>query len=157
MVSMKAPQFEAEMLRWALQHVPAIGKEVHAGVTEAVYNGIVMKTPVLSGRARGNWYPSVGSPSDRVGEHVAGVSVTGEAVTAEEKGRAKAVTDKLEGLDLGVQSAYITNNLDYILRLEDGYSPKAPPNAMVQQTIINTLDGLKVDITPKGVKVRTSP
>jgi len=149
--NMTAPQFEAEMRRWMFRNVPAIGRAVHSKVTEAVYEGVVMRTPVLTGRARGNWYPTTSAPSERVGEHVFGGSVTGEPVTGEEKSRIKAVTDKLEALPLGETTAFVTNNLDYIQRLEDGHSPKAPPNAMVQGTIINTLDGLKIDLVPKGV------
>ena len=69
----------------------------------------------------------------------------------EEKARIKAVTSKLDALPLGSEKVYIANNLDYILKLENGSSPKSPPNMMVQGTIINTLDGLKVTIRPKGV------
>jgi hypothetical protein len=149
---MNHEQFEREMRRWANQNVPLIGKKIHAAVTEAVYQGIVQKTPVLTGRARGNWFPTNGAPSAQVGEDVAGVSVTGQPMTSEEKGRVRAVTSKLEALPLGAERTFITNNLDYILKLEEGSSPKAPPNAMVQQTIINTLDGLKVDIVLKGIR-----
>jgi hypothetical protein len=143
-------QFEAEMRRWAVEHVPEIGKEVHKAVTRAVYEGIVQKTPVLTGRARHNWFPTNGTPSDSAVEETAGVSRTGEPVTAQEKARIATVLKKLEGLPLGAESTYVTNNLSYIQKLEDGHSPKAPPGAMVQQTIINTLDGLQISIVPKG-------
>ncbi len=146
-------QFEAEMIRWATKNIPLIGKKVHAAVTEAVYLGIVQKTPVLTARARGNWIPSLGAPSEEHGEHLnAGVSLTGVPPTSTERGYGKAIKQKLEALPLGSQTAYVTNNLDYISRLENGYSPKAPPGAMVQQTIINTLDGLKVEVVLKGVR-----
>jgi hypothetical protein len=142
--------FEAHMRKWGHVYVPKIGKQIHAQVAEFIYNGIVQKTPVLTGRARHNWFPSNGSPSDSVVEETANVSQTGQPVTAEEKARIKTVTSKLNALPLGAEKVYITNNLDYISKLEDGYSPKAPPNAMVQGTIINTLDGLKVTIKLRG-------
>lgn len=148
-VNMTEKQFNAEMRRWANQHVPEIGKFVHQKVTDFVYEGIVQKTPVLTGRARNNWFPTVGAPTQTTTKQVASVSITGAPMTGEEKTRIGAVTQKLDALPLGQSSAYITNNLDYIGRLEDGYSPKAPPNAMVQRTIINTLDELKVTISPK--------
>ena len=151
MKALRPQQFNAEMQRWANQHVPAIGKEIHRAVSEHIYMGIVQKTPVLTGRARGNWYPSNGAPSQQVGEHLAGVSVTGTPMTAEERGSIRAVTSKLKALPLGAEKIYIANNLDYILKLENGTSPKSPPNAMVQQTIINTLDGLKVDIRATSI------
>ena len=114
----------------------------------------MQKTPVLTARARGNWIATLGSPSSEVGNHLnAGVSLTGVPPTSVEKGMGKAIKQKLEGLPLGSSTAYIANNLDYIGLLEDGsISKKSAPNAMVQQTIINTLDGLKVEVVLKSVR-----
>lgn len=147
-VSYKPARFRREMMEWANRRVPTIGKQVHAQVAEFIYKGIVEKTPVLTGRARYNWFPTTGSPSDQAVENYAAVSQTGAPMTAEEKSRIKAVTARLDALPLGGEKVFITNNQPYIQRLEDGYSPKSPPAAMVQGTIINTLDGLKVTITP---------
>ena len=145
-VNLTAPLFEAEMRRWALKNVPLIGKAAHSAVTTAVYQGIVQKTPVLTGRARNNWFPTNGVPSPEAVEETAGVSRTGEPMTAQETARINIVTRKLKGLPLGSQEVFITNNLDYIQGLEDGKSLKSPPNGMVQNTIINTLDALQIDI-----------
>jgi hypothetical protein len=144
-------QFEAEMNRWANKHVPLIGKAAHSAVTTAMYKGIVQRTPVLTGRARHNWFPTNGAPSSSAVEDTAGVSLTGQPMTAEEVGRINTVTQKLKGLPLGQEKVFITNNQPYIQGLEDGKSPKSPPAAMVQGTIINTLDGLQVDIGVIGV------
>lgn len=139
-------QFHREMLKWANRNIPLIGKAVHSAVSNAVYRGIVQKTPVLTGRARNNWFPSLGAPIGITTTDTAGVSLTGERATAEELSRINSVTRKLKALPLGRTDVFIANNLPYIEGLEMGRSPKAPPNAMVQNTIINTLDGLKVDI-----------
>jgi hypothetical protein len=144
--NMNHAQFQAEMTKWALRNVPLIGKAVHAAVVQATYQGIVTKTPVLTGRARNNWFPTNGTPSSEAVEETAGVSVTGQPMTSEERGRINTVTRKLKGLPLGQEEVFITNNQPYIQGLEDGRSPKSPPAAMVQGTIINTLDGLKIDI-----------
>ncbi len=141
--------FIREMRRWAIVNVPLIGQLVHAKVTEAVYEGIVQRTPVLTGLARGHWVPSLGAPSEYRGEEVFGGSVTGEPVTSKEKARIKGVTEKLEGVPLGSSKSFITNNLDYIQPLEDGTSPKSLPAAMVEGTIINVLDGLQINIVGK--------
>ena len=145
-------QFEAEMREWGRKNVPLIGKAVHSQVSQAVYKGIVQKTPVLTGRARFNWFPTLGAPSDTAVNETANVSVTGQPQTPEEISRINAVVQKLKVLPLGEQKVYITNNQPYIQGLEDGtISQKTPPNAMVQGTIINTLDGLKVTIKNIGV------
>jgi len=139
-------QFQLEMTKWAVRNVPLIGKAVHSAVTTAMYRGIVQKTPVLTGRARHNWFPTLGSPSSSAVEETAGVSQTGQPMTTEEVARINTVTRKLKALPLGKSEVFITNNQPYIQGLEDGKSPKSPPNAMVQSTIINTLDGLQIDI-----------
>ena len=146
-VNLTPKQFEAEMNRWADRHVPNIGKRIHALVAEKIYKGIVEKTPVLTGRARFNWFPTNGTPSPLAVEETANVSQTGAPQTAEERSRIRAVTSKLKALPLGQEPVFITNNQPYIQGLEDGtISRKVAPNAMVQGTIINTLDGLQVDI-----------
>lgn len=150
MKSLWPRQFEAHMRKWGREYMPDIGKQVHKQVAEFIYKGIVERTPVLTGRARFNWFPTTGAPSSQAVEETANVSVTGTPMQPEETARIKAVTSKLDALPLGAEKVYITNNLDYILKLEMGSSPKSPPNAMVQGTIINTLDGLKVTIKPKG-------
>ena len=153
LIPMKALQFERQMNFWARINLPLIGRKLHAAVTENVYIGITQKTPVLTARARGNWIPSIGSSSELMGDHLnAGVSITGAPSTGLELARARAIKHKLEALPLGQAKSYITNNQPYIKKLEDGtISKKSPPNAMVQGTIINTLDGLKVSVVLKDV------
>ncbi len=147
--AMRLEVFKREMFRWANLHIPAIGRAVHVAVNEAIYKGIVMRTPVLTGRARGNWDATIGAPSEEFGERVFGGSVTGEPVTAAEKSEIDGITSQLEALPLGSQVSYITNNLNYIIPLEKGSSPKATAKAMVERTIISTLDGLQINIAPK--------
>lgn len=77
---------------------------------------IVQRTPVLTGRARGNWITSIGG------------RVTG---TMERFG-AQASIDEAQQVAASYltredwPSIFIQNNLPYIDRLEDGYSGQAP-------------------------------
>lgn len=135
--NMTPKQFEAETIRWSMKHVPKLGKALHKAVTKHIYEGILLKTPVLTGRARGNWFPSVGAPTEQVGERRFGGTQTGEPVTAAEKSMVKTVTEKLEALPLGETTAYVTNNLDYITRLEQGYSKTKAPAGMVHITLMS--------------------
>lgn len=76
---------------------------------------VVQTTPVDTGRARGNYFVSVGAPSDQVDENSLGVSVSlarGEAVVS--------------GWDIGDGSIFIVNNLSYITFLDQGSSAQAP-------------------------------
>jgi hypothetical protein len=150
--NMTPAQFNAEMTKWALVNIPKIGKFVHEAVSVTIYEGIVTKTPVLTGRARHNWFPTLGAPSPVSVEETSAASLTGQRMTSEERSRINAVTRKLKGVPLGSEKVFITNNQPYIQQLEDGtISRKSPPAAMVEGTIINTLDGLKVDIVLKGI------
>lgn len=88
-----------------------------------MFSKIVLKSPVDTGRFRGNWQVSVGAPAmgtlnttDKSGGTAIG-RITGAATT----------------LGLG-QTIYLTNNLPYAVRLEYGHSKQAPAG-MVRTTI----------------------
>lgn len=77
---------------------------------------IVLGTPVDTGRARGNWFPTVGTPSGRV-----------DLKAADKSGAAAigAAQGVVAGAKLG-DVIWFTNNLPYILPLENGHSGQAP-------------------------------
>lgn len=77
---------------------------------------IVLGTPVDTGRARGNWFPSLNSPSTAVD-----LSATDKS-GAVAQGRLSGV---IAGAKLG-DTIWQTNNLPYILPLENGHSGQAP-------------------------------
>jgi len=77
---------------------------------------IVLGTPVDTGRARGNWFPSLNSPSSAVD-----MSATDKS-GAVAQGRLSGV---IAGAKLG-DTIWQTNNLPYILPLENGHSGQAP-------------------------------
>ncbi len=85
--------------------------------------GVVEETPVLTGRARGNWQVSLGSPIESALEIM---DQNGEIT----KAKGNAIIEKMK--PFGV--VYITNNLPYIEFLEEGTSDKAP-DGMVAITL----------------------
>jgi hypothetical protein len=90
----------------------APGKWQHALTLEATKR-IVLRTPVKTGRARGNWQVTSGSPA--VGE-LDRLDPGGTAATEE-----AAVLDIKYG-----DASYVVNNLPYIDALEHGSSTQAP-------------------------------
>ena len=82
---------------------------------------IIKESPVDTGRFRGNWQASIGSPvlstTSRLDRTGAG-SINDAAVT-------------LQGLKLG-QTFYLTNNLPYARRLEYGSHSKQAPNGFLR-------------------------
>lgn len=89
--------------------------------------GIVQKSPVDTGRFRGNWIVSTGSPDLRT-----------KAQT--DKSGSASITNganKISSFDFKKQSTiYIQNNLPYANRLENGWSKQAP-KGMVSITVNN--------------------
>lgn len=89
-------------------------------ITFDMHGDIMRRTPVDTGRARSNWFATVGSPSAEVDVHGSGKK--GEVIP-------QPPAPRLE-ID-GTQDTYIINNLPYIKALDEGHSKQAP-NGMVK-------------------------
>lgn len=84
------------------------------GVAEAVVDSVANSTPQLTGQAAGNWKTTVGSPSSAwdQGPNSPSTSLADAAA---------ALSTLREG-----QVIYISNNVPYIVDLNQGSSAKAP-------------------------------
>lgn len=113
-----------EVRESATKDVISLAFNIHAGLVENPPEG----TPVDTGWASANWWPSVGSPatanSGRADEG---------AVSSRESQRAAGVMELLS-YKLGQGVIYITNNTHYIDRLNSGWS-KQSPAGFVDRTI----------------------
>lgn len=79
-------------------------------------NGVVDRTPVDTGRARGNWQMSVGEPSSSVLDRT---DIGGDSV----KRDGESVIDNVPPFDV----LWLTNNLEYIAVLEHGLFVPSDP------------------------------
>jgi hypothetical protein len=84
-------------------------------LTFELLSRVVLKTPVDTGRARGNFQVTIGSPAE----------TTLEAL---DRGGGATISAGLTGLAAltALVPVWITNNLPYIERLENGWSKQAP-------------------------------
>lgn len=80
---------------------------------------LVVSTPVDTGAARSNWIPSLGFPSDSIVSPRGIADAIGEARTVQ-------ATYEREDPDQAARPIYITNNLKYVPRLNQGWSRQAP-------------------------------
>lgn len=107
------------------------GKEADKVVREVclnLVNDIVLNTPVDTGRAKANWFTSIGSPSSATIEFDSG-KLPAESLAI---GRAMPDIAKATG-----SIFWISNNLPYIYRLEyEGWSKQAE-RGMVRIAIDN--------------------
>jgi len=109
-------------------------KNTSATASEAalrVLSVVVPATPVDTGRARGNWQTSIGSP---IYNETTRVDKSGRAEIAAAAGRLRA---KPPGATI-----YITNNVPYIGRLNDGYSAQAPAG-FIERAIQTAIAGIR--------------
>lgn len=107
------------------------GRQVEEGVNRVVRTtaliadqNLVLSTPVDTGRARSNWQVSIGSPIESEREPFApgelGSTAGPNAQAAIAQGEQVINRRQPE------ETIFITNNLPYIQRLNDGYSAQAP-------------------------------
>lgn len=107
------------MKKWAKKQGQKIN-DTRNSVAIQMYNSVVEKTPIDTGRARGNWHCSKGSPLSAVSER------TADSPLSEEVAKISSTS--------GDDTIYIQNNLPYINRLENGWSGQAP-QGMVRLTV----------------------
>ena len=75
-------------------------------------------TPVITGRAKANWFPTVGKPSSEIDYEATNKAPLGSA------GGGKTFPAQIPNFPV----LWITNNLPYINELNDGSSTQAPKN-----------------------------
>jgi hypothetical protein len=109
------PQFRLDIEDFIRRQVPEIAAAVQAKVVLQGLVGVVRKSPVDTGRFRGNWQVTQGEPA--VGE-TGREDPTGESTIAAGSASAASLTP--------YSVAWITNNVPYAQRLEEGWSQQAP-------------------------------
>jgi hypothetical protein len=113
--------------------------EVTANLMEPADEG---GTPVDTGWARANWIPSVGTATEQTDGTPQSVS-TG----AQQIGIAQVAAYR------GAQPVFVSNNVPYIMTLNDGSSKQAPAGfvelavAKAEQTMQQLHSGQRIDIT----------
>lgn len=121
---MSAKQFAIDLDQWFKDEVEEKIVLVAQKIGMEVLRRVVMKSPVDTGRFRGNWSVAIGSPDGSVKE------------TSDKPGQATITAGSavITGLS-EAQAIYITNNLPYALRIENGWSERQAPAGVVAVTI----------------------
>lgn len=99
-----------------------------------IVGDLAFKTPVDTSQALSNWIVTLETPSsDKIKPHFPGEGGSSQKSSAGETiNQARAVlTKKKPG-----QKIYITNNLPYIRRLNDGYSKQTPAGFVERAVLI---------------------
>ncbi|QEG09336.1 tail completion or Neck1 protein [Xanthomonas phage vB_Xar_IVIA-DoCa1] len=100
----------------------------------AIVGDLAYKTPVDTSQALSNWRVTLDSPATgTIAPHYPGIQGSSQRASAAETiNAAKSVlANKKPG-----QAIFITNNLPYIKRLNDGYSAQAPAGFVERAVLI---------------------
>lgn len=129
-------------LRNAAKNVRQNGSVVVRKVALAIDQALVMSTPVDTGRARANWQVDQLEPSKTTIEF----GTSSKEVDVVARGAAagdfaiKAAIAKTRGFNGSV--LYITNNLPYIIPLNNGHSQQAPLG-FIEAAILNGIRAVR--------------
>ena len=97
-----------------------------------LFSNIIYKSPVLTGRFLANWNCSIGSPD----------LSTSQAIDPSGSGAISKATSTVVSYTLNGQSVFLTNNLPYADRLENGWSKQAP-NGMVRLSMMEIQNSVR--------------
>lgn len=124
----------AETLEAKAKAIDDAASQTAVDTALAIVGDLAYKTPVDTSQALSNWQVTLDSPAaSTIAPHFPGSQgSTYRASAAETLANAKAV---LQNKKPG-QAIYITNNLPYIKRLNDGYSAQAPAGFVERAVLI---------------------
>ena len=97
----------------AIDNLEQWGEQVVRGTLLSLSSAIIKDTPVVSGRLRSNWMPSINAPK------LTEAGITSEASKISE------VSSTVASFKFG-DIFYLTNNLDYAVPIEFGHSKRFP-------------------------------
>ncbi len=124
MAALSANQFEFELADFADTLVPELFSQFKRKIALQGLTGVVLKSPVDTGRFRGNWNVSVEK-----------VDFSTDLEKKDKSGQATInAGEEVIGQSKPYDVIYISNNLPYANRLENGWSDQAP-NGMLALTV----------------------
>lgn len=106
--------FSSDLKRFEKKAVSRIDQARRKIVLD-LFTSIIQATPVRSGRAKGNWQTNVGAAAQGVVERL-----------DKDGGQASAEVAQVLATLSDDEAIHLTNNLPYIVELEEGSSQQAP-------------------------------
>ncbi len=130
-------------IRAILRAVDRFTEKAVRKITLDVTANLIETTPVDIGWARANWVPSIGASIDR---DLEGVRPTPQAVASATVEQQAGIAAVAAGYRLDRGSVFVSNNVDYIGKLNDGSSAQAPAGFIqraIQKAVTIDIRGLR--------------
>lgn len=107
---------------------------LHKAIILELFTSVILDTPVLEGRLRGNWIISADNPANG----------TFDVIDPDGSKTTRKVEDFVSRLEnLENFNIFLTNNLPYAYRIEyDGWSHTKAPEGMVRKNLIRVSNNL---------------
>ena len=122
--------FTAELGVFRLKSLAKV-EQVRKAIIFKLFGAVVMDTPVLTGRLRGNWQVTIGNPA------------TGTLDRTDKSG-ATVMSEISRNLGNGDCVVNLTNNLPYAARIEfDGWSHTKAPEGMMRRNVVRINELIK--------------
>jgi hypothetical protein len=140
--------FSADVSKWAIKAGKSI-EEIRKGIIFDLFSSVVLDSPVLTGRLRGNWVISNGAPN--TGTFVVTETTEGREskpgsrrpsgpVSTRTVHKIKNHVNKLKPED---GTVFLANNLPYAYHIEfDGKSHTKAPEGMVMKNFLRVSSNL---------------
>jgi hypothetical protein len=126
--------FSLGIAKWVGETIDEI-EQVNKAIILELFTSVILDTPVLEGRLRGNWLITSDDPASGTVEVT---DPTGDKTVRRVK---EFVRDLSVTQDFDV---YLTNNLPYAYRIEyDGWSKVKAPEGMVRKNLIRVSENLR--------------
>lgn len=106
--------------------------EAYRGIVIELFSSVIADTPVDEGRARGNWQVGIGSPPGGITMRL---DDTGPAGSPQAKRTGGAINAVLTAKYDIHETAWLANNLPYIVRLEYEHWSEQAPHGMVRKNM----------------------
>ena len=122
--------FSNGVAKWTAKSSQQV-KEINREVVFRLYGSVIEDTPVLEGRLRGNWFPTLGQPSEGMDNDFKGGEDAATAHSVDRVG--EFLAEFRSEKDFVV---FLTNNLPYANRIEyEGHSSVKAPAGMVRKNV----------------------
>lgn len=128
-------------VRAVVRALNGFGERVIRKITLDLTANLVETTPVDTGWARANWVPSIGFP--RVGPATDSPTV---AIVPPQVIVQQAAMSGIFAYRLGQGSVFVTNNVPYIVELNEGKSAQAPTGfvqAAIRKAVTRDIRGIR--------------